>query len=378
MIPCQRHLFDIPDDVAYLNCAYLSPLMHSVREAGVRGVDRKVQPWKIHPEDFFTEADLARSLFARLIGATGDDIAIVPAASYGAAVAAANIVLPAGSRVVVIAEQHASNVLAWRELAARCGAEVHTIPRPEDEDWTRALLATIDERVSLVAVPPCHWTDGGIVDVVAIGARCREVGAAYFLDLTQATGVMPFDVAEVQPDFAVTATYKWLLGPYTLGFLYVAPHRQAGQPIEHSMFQRALGEQFGGPVVYPHEFQAGARRFDMGERANFALMPMAMAAIEQLLDWGVAEIATTLGARTRAMAERAAGLGFSYVPHHLRAGHFLGLRMANGLPEGLIERLAAANVMVSLRGGTSLRITPHLWNNDADVDRLFEALAAAL
>ena len=86
MIPCQRHLFDIPDDVAYLNCAYLSPLMHSVREAGLRGVDRKVQPWKIHPEDFFTEADQARVLFADLIGATGDDIAIVPAASSGASI----------------------------------------------------------------------------------------------------------------------------------------------------------------------------------------------------------------------------------------------------------------------------------------------------
>ena len=378
MIPCQRHLFDIPDDIAYLNCAYLSPLMHGVREAGVRGVDRKVQPWNIHPEDFFDEADRARILFAQLIGATGDDSAIVPAASYGAAVAAANIELPAGSRVIVIAEQHASNVLAWRELAARRDAELHTVPRPEDEDWTRALLAAIDERASLVALPPCHWTDGGIVDVAAIGARCREVGAAYFLDLTQAAGVMPFDVAEVQPDFAVAATYKWLLGPYTLGFLYVAPHRQDGQPIEQTMFQRELGERFGGPVVYPQEFRAGARRFDMGERANFALMPMAMAAVEQILDWGIGEIATTLAARNRTIAERAAGLGFSYIPHHLRAGHFLGLRAAHGLPEGLIEGLAAANVMVSVRGGTSLRITPHLWNNDADVERLFEALAATL
>ena len=105
MIPCQRHLFDFPDDVAYLNCAYMSPLMHSVREAGRAGIDRKVRPWKLGTKEFFTESEDARALFAGLISARADDIAIVPSASYGIAVAARNLPVEAGGRLVILAEQ---------------------------------------------------------------------------------------------------------------------------------------------------------------------------------------------------------------------------------------------------------------------------------
>jgi len=375
MIPCQRHLFDIPADVAYLNCAYVSPLMWSVRDAGVRGVERKMRPWTLFAEDFFTEADEARGLFARLIGATADDVAIVPAASYGTATAASNIGVSRGQRLVVVGEEQASNVYPWRELARARGGELVTVPRPADEDWTAALLGAIDERVAVVAAPNCHWTDGGLIDVVSIGRRCRAVGAALVLDVTQSCGALPIDVTQAQPDFLVSATYKWLLGPYSLGFLYVAPHRQTGRPIEHNAFQHSREPRFGGPVTYPDEYAVGARRFDMGERANFATMPMAIAAMKQILGWGVSAIAETLAVRTADIAARAAALGLFTVPRPLRAGHYIGIRHTDAVPVELTERLAKNKVMVSVRGGRTLRVTPHLWNTDADVDRLFEVLA---
>jgi hypothetical protein len=129
-LPCQRALFDISDDVAYLNCAYISPLMRSVHAAGERGVARKSAPWELRPSDFFTETEEARRLFAALVGADADDIAIVPAASYGIAVAAANLVAPRRGRILVLAEQFPSNVYPWRALAAENGAELVTIQRP--------------------------------------------------------------------------------------------------------------------------------------------------------------------------------------------------------------------------------------------------------
>jgi selenocysteine lyase/cysteine desulfurase len=376
-LPCQRALFEIPDDVAYLNCAYMSPLMRSVRVAGERGVARKSTPWKLRASDFFTETEEARRLFAALTGAGADDVAIVPSASYGITVAAANLAAPRRSRILVLAEQFPSNVYPWRTLAAENDAELVTVPRPADGDWTAALLRAIDERIAVAALPHCHWIDGVCVDLVSVGRRLREVGAALVIDATQSLGVLPFDVRAVDPDFLVAASYKWLLGPYSLGFLYVAPRHQQGRLLEHNWIVRAGSEDFAGLVNYRDEMQPGARRFDVGERSNFALMPMAIAALQQLAAWTVPAIRETLGAVTATIAERAATFGLRAAPAALRAPHYLGLRFLEGVPSGLPERLAAANVHVSVRGD-AMRVTPHLHNNEADVERLFRVLAAAL
>ena len=376
MIANQRHLFDLPDDVAYLNCAYMAPLMHPVVEAGVRGVRRKARPWEIAAPDFFSDLARARGLFARVVNARAEDIAIVPAASYGMSAAARNLPLAAGQTIVVLADQFPSNLYPWRAAAAREGAGLVTVDAP-DGDLTAAVLAAIDERTAIAALPHCRWTDGALLDLDAIGERVRAVGAALVLDLTQSVGALPIDVARVRPAFAAAACYKWLMGPYTFGFLYVHPDHHDGEPLEYGWAPRAGSEDFARLVDYRDEYAPGARRYDMGEPANFHLAPMAIAALEQVLAWGVENVASTLSARTAAIAERARAIGLGSQPTELRAGHFLGLRFAEGVPSGLLDALAREKVYVSVRG-SSVRITPHLYNTDADVDRLFAALARVL
>ena len=373
-IPSQRHLFDIPDDVAYLNCAYMSPLMQEVVAAGVAGVSRKARPWTLSAQDFFSESEQARRLFASLIGGRPECVAIVPAVSYGVGTAAANVPIGPGEKVLVLADQFPSNVYPWREAAKAAGGEVVTV-RDGNAPLSDRLLEQVDARTAVVAVAHCRWTDGALIDLEALGARCRECGAALVLDLTQSAGALPVDVAAVDPDFLVAASYKWLLGPYTLGFLHVAERWHGGRPLEHNWIARAGSDNFAKLIDYQDGFQSGAQRFDMGERSSFHLMPMAIAAMRQLLDWGVDEIATTLAARTRDIAERAAALGLRAPPESERAGHYLGLRFPTGVPAGLAETMAARNVFVSVRGD-SVRVTPHLWNEEHDVERLLEALAS--
>ncbi len=377
MIASQRHLFDIPDDVAYFNCAYLSPLSHAVLAASEEGLRRKAVPWTVTPSDFFSGTEAARRSFAELIGAGADGIFVIPAASYGLSTAALNLPLGEGRRILMLEEQFPSHVYPWRELAKRNGGVIEVLPRPEDDDWTATILTAINEGVDIVTLPHCHWTDGGLIDLVAVGERCRAIGAALAIDATQSLGALPLDVREVQPDFLVAASYKWLLGPYSIGFAYAAPHRQDGQPMEHSWIQREDADNFSGLVQYVDEYQSGARRYDVGETPNFALMPGAQAALDQILAWGVDEIQATLSARTNDIAERARGLGLASAPQGLRAGHFLGLRFEDGVPDGLPERLAENKVFVSVRG-SSMRITPHVYNTDADVDKLFDVLGSAL
>ena len=225
MIPSQRHLFDLPDDVAYLNCAYMAPLMHSVVEAGIRGARRKARPWEITAPDFFSDGTHARGLFARIVNARAEDVAIVPAASYGMAVAARNLPLGAGQTVLVLADQFPSNLYPWRAAAARVGAELVTVDA-SGGDLTAAVIAAIDERTAVAALPHCRWTDGALLDLEAIGERLRATGAALALDLTQSAGALPIDLAKLRPAFATSACYKWLMGPYTFG----VPVRPPGLP----------------------------------------------------------------------------------------------------------------------------------------------------
>ena len=375
-IPSQRHLFDLPDGIAYLNCAYMAPLMHSVVEAGLRGVRRKARPWEIAAPDFFSGPAHARGLFARIVNARAEDVAIVPAASYGMTIAARNLPLRSGQTIVLLADQFPSNLYPWRAAAARAGAEIVTVDAP-DGDINTAVLAAIDERTAVAALPHCRWTDGALLDLETIGERVRAAGGALALDLTQSAGALPVDMAKVQPAYAASACYKWLMGPYTLGFLYVHPDHQDGEPLEYGWSPRAGSEDFARLVDYRDEYATGARRFDMGEMSNFHLMPMAVAALEQILAWGVDNIAATLTARTAVIAERARAIGLDSRPAERRAGHFLGLQFPEGVPPGLLDALARENVYVSVRG-SSVRITPHLYNTDADVERLFAALEPVL
>ncbi len=382
LLPSQRHLFDIPDDVAYLNCAYQSPLMNSVVAAGEGAVRQKRYPWEITPPDFFTLPNRGRELFARIIGANADDIAIIPSVSYGMAIAALNIDVAAGQEILVLDEQFPSNVYPWREKAGESGARLVTVPRPASasgenslEPWTDVVLAAIGPQTAIVALPHCHWTDGSLIDLVAVGKKVRREGAALVLDVTQSAGVLPIDVKQVQPDFLVAVTYKWLMGPYSLGFAYIAPQWRDGQGVEQTWGGRKGAEDFTRLVDYQDEWAPGVPRMDMGARSQMQLMPMALAAMEQILAWGVERIAATLAEKTRDIALRTTEIGLESVPEEQRAGHFISLKFPGGVPAPLLDRLFEQKIFVSARGD-NMRVTPYLYNSAYDIDRLMAALTA--
>lgn len=375
ILPVQRAAFSIPREVAYLNCAYMSPQLQRVTEAGQEGLQRKAHPWKIRAHDYFEGGEQVRTLVARLIGSEADDIALVPAASYGLAVAAANVEVQRGQNLIVLAEQFPSNVYVWRSLAAERGATLRTVARPASGGWTEAILDAMDEQTAVLALPNVHWTDGTLVDLERIGEAARQVGAALVIDASQSLGAMPFSLERVQPDFLVSVGYKWMMCPYGTAFLYAAPHRQQGRPLEQSWLARAGSDDFTRLVQYRDDYRPGARRYDVGQFSSPIHMPMCAAAIEQLLEWGVERTAATITLLTDAVAEGAERLGCEVAPASARGPHMIGVRLPGQMPDGLTERLASEQVHVSVRG-QSIRVSPHLYNDREDVDRLLGVLAA--
>ena len=376
---CQREQFSLPRSVHYLNCAYMGPLSRAVQQAGAAGIMRKADPSRIRTEDFFTEADRARRLFARIINADDPQrVAIIPAVSYGIATAARNLEVKPGQNIVVTGEQFPSNLYSWRKLAQRRNAQLRTVTplsvSQRGQAWNQALLDAIDEHTAIVAIPVVHWTDGTRFDVERISARARSFGAAVIIDGTQSIGALPFDVQRIRPDAVVCAAYKWLLGPYSLAFAWFGPRFDNGEPLEENWIVRAGSEDFRGLVNYRDEYQRGALRYDVGERSNFILLPMAIAALEQILEWQPARIQQYCAELCADAIEEITALGFSVEKPEWRGAHLFGVRMPAGLdPAGLYQALQQAGISVALRG-SAMRVSPNIYNDEEDVRALLQTL----
>ncbi|MBO6787093.1 MAG: aminotransferase class V-fold PLP-dependent enzyme [Rhodospirillales bacterium] len=373
----QRHLFDMEDGVVFLNAASKSALLKASVDAGRTGAAAKGRPWAIDEPGRYVQADDVRERFASLIGASGDDIAIHPAASYGIATAAKNLTPTPGSRILVLEGQFPSNVYAWQRLAERTGAHVATVPWPEDGDWTRAVMDMIDTDIAIAALPPCHWTDGSLVDLTVIGPALKNVGATFLVDATQWVGAIPIDVNAIGADFLVCAAYKWLLGPYGLSFMYASPNHQDGLPLEDHLFNHGGVDSITGGLGYPEGFTKGARRYDAGEYLSLITLPMIQVALKQLQEWGPMRIAEALRPVTERIAEGAGDLGLEIAPAPFRTPHILGLRHPAGFPADIAGRLAAENVHISARGG-AVRVSPHLCNTMQDADTFLSRIGKVI
>lgn len=360
----------------------MSPLLKEVEDAGIENLRMKSTPWRISVDKFFEPLEELRRLTGRLINAPAERVAAIPAVSYGIAIAANGTELRRGQNVVVPGEEFPSVVYAWRERCRTVGAEVRMVARPEQHEgqgsaWNQRLLESIDSQTAAVALSSVHWTDGTVFDLNAIGDRAREVGALFVVDGTQSVGALEFDFSSVRPDMLVCAGYKWLMGPYSLGVAVLGERLLDAEPLEYNWIARENSQDFANLVTYRDEFQPGARRFDVGERSNFVLVPMLSKALEQVLAWGPASVQEYCQELGRQLEELLDGSQFRMTAASERAAHLFGIRgVDRATTPSIHEELERRNVYVSLRGD-AVRVSPHLYNDASDIEALAEAILAA-
>src|SRR6516162_4060621 len=376
MLASQRGLFDLPRDICYLNSASFSPLPLSSQEAGRAAVGRKARPWTLDPSFAFGQYERARQAAARLIDAEARDIALISSISYGVATAARLVTIPRGARVLVLQNDHSSPVLEWQTRSKAQGFAIETVRRPDDGDWTSAVLSAIERPaappLALASISSVHWSDGGLIEVMKIAEALRRHGALFLIDATQSAGVLAMDVKSLDPDFVIFPTYKWLLGPYGRAFLYVARRHQDGIPLEQTSYGRRDVRLDNAEYLADTRYVSGARRFDMGERDHFISMEMASIGMEMMAEWSASAVAARLAALTARLAQGLCGEGLSVPEARFRAPHIISLGFRNGMPKEVVGRLAAERIYVAPRLGR-LRISPHVYNDEADVDRFLEA-----
>lgn len=384
MLTSKRAKFTLPPQVSYLNCAYMSPLMKEVEQVGVKAVRRKRNPVQIAPQDFFTESELLRTEYARLIHATDDkQVVIIPSVSYGMATVANNLRIARGQHIVVASEQFPSNYYPWQSACEAAGATIKVVSPPEEfqhrgKNWNARILEAINKDTRAVAIGNVHWADGTRFDLKAIRQRTRDVGALLIVDGTQSVGALPFDVQAIQPDALVCAGYKWLMGPYAIGMAYYGEYFNEGKPIEESWINRLNSEDFTALVNYQPAYQPGALRYEVGEHSNFILVPMMLKALQQLNKWGVANIQEYCGAISQEAIETLRELGFFIEDEAWRGAHLFGMRLpAHVSLDSLKASLLKHQVYVSYRGN-AVRVAPNVYNTRADFQRLIKAVRKVL
>lgn len=322
--------------------------------------------------------DGARGLAAELIGAAPDEVAFVPSTSAGLSTVAAGLDWKAGDRVLIREGDFPSNVHPWLALRER-GVEIDWIPWSPTRGITLADVADgITRRTRLVALSSIDYVSGAPLPIDEVGAFLRARGTLFCVDAIQSLGVMPTRVTHV--DFLAADAHKWLLGPQGAGILYVrGDHMAQLSPVLrgwHSV------EDMRNFVDVAQPLASSARRYEPGGVNVLGVVGL-HAALECLAHYGHRAIA----ARVAALRERLAqGLEAAGRPP-------LGDRGTREVASGIVSfggdadevralhaRLDAARIVTSLRadrtGAPCIRIAPHFYTSDAEVDALLEAIRA--
>ena len=375
----QRAKFSLSNQATYINCAYMSPLLKAVERQGIVGIQRKRNPMRVSPKDFFTDSEKLRKEFGKLISAEASRIVIIPSVSYGLANVANNIRVKASDNIVVAAEQFPSNYYPWQRLQADTKVQLRIVSPPDTKInrgkiWNERLLEAIDTNTKLVALGHVHWADGTRFNLKAIRARTREVGARLVIDGTQSVGALPFSVKEIQPDALICGGYKWLMGPYSIGLAYYAESFDNGKPVEENWINRLHSENFAGLVNYQPEYQPGALRYEVGEHSNFILVPMLLEALKQINQWkplAIQQYCKSITQKPLALLREA---GFWIEDESSRAYHLFGIRLPEEMNMITVKKQVAKNkISVSYRGDV-IRVSPHVYNSEKEILKLVNVL----
>ncbi|MBN3519758.1 aminotransferase class V-fold PLP-dependent enzyme [Algoriphagus lutimaris] len=383
MLSCQKHLFNLKSGVHYLNNAYRAPLLGSSEEAGIQSIIKQRNPFEFTQDDFFDGVMEVRTSFGLLVNCEANEVAVIPSTSYGFTSVLNNVPGGKGKKAIVVKDEFPSGYFSLERWVKEHGAHLVTVgPDPMEDQkgasWNQRILESIDEDTAVILISSIHWMSGVKFDLKAIGERCQEVGAYFIVDGTQSVGAMPMNVKEFKIDALICATYKWLLGPYSIALAFIGEKFLDGTPLEESWMNRVNARNFSSLSDYADQYQAGAGRFNVGETSNFIMMPMLKASLNQLLEWkpeGIQEYARVLNEPLRQFMKEIGGLveEDDYLAYHLIAPKLPGKLDLISLKNKLDQN----QVYLSARG-ENLRISVNVFNTGEDVAKLQEVIKGEL
>jgi len=365
------------EGVSYLNAALQGPLPLAAARQAQAALEWKTHPYRLSESLYFDLPNRIRDKVARLIGASADEIAVTTGASAGLAAVAAGIDWKPGDEVLVGQGEFPAHFSTWLQYE-RAGKLRMRVVEPRDrflaaDDY----IDSLGPQTRLVSASLVRFDNGARLDTPRLARACDEVGAALLLDITQAAGTMPMNVRELGASMAVSSGYKWLLGPYGVGFFWIAREWIDRLPLGAVYFMALEGaHEFDAlPTSNPRPMP-GARRWDSAETANFTNLAAFDSSLDLVLRIGTETIERSIDLLVAEILEGLPRTGcvLASPAERERRGPYICIARPNrNDTRALYEKLRATDISVSLREG-ALRIAPHIYNTPEDIARLIEAL----
>ena len=309
---------------------------------------------------------------AALLGAAPNTVSLVPNVSLGqAAIASALTFGPDRDGVVMEALQFPTVTYVWSAWQ-KYGARIVTVPSDDGRTMsTDRICSAIDERTAVVALSHAAYVSGSLLEIDAIQARCHEVGAIFVLDTYQTTGIVPLDVSAQGIDVVVGGSHKWLCGGPGCGFLYVRPGlRDRLAPALTGWMAHAEPFAFApAPITLARD----THRYNTGTPTMLGYL-VARAGHDAIAEIGVPAIRAHNARLTTRIIEAALARGFT-IPTPLEAERrtgWIGIDFpgADRATQALIDR----RIFIDYRPGCGMRVGPHFYSTDEDIDAFFHAL----
>lgn len=361
-------------ETTYLNCAYQGPFPLATAARVREAIELKCRPERMKPPEYFDLPERVRTSLAKITGADAEEIALTSGATEGIGVAAAGLHLNAGDEVIVADSNFPCNLFTWLYLRRR-GVRVHVLKTGGKPVQPDDVARVVTPRTKVLALDWVGYSSGARIDLAALGEIAHRQGAIFVVDGTQGVGALALDLHQLPVDVLAVAAYKWLLGPYGSGFVYVKREvlNQLDLPVVNWLSVNGA-EDFDSLPVEEFALPRAARIFDAAETANF----LNLYALDASLCFVVgAGVQTVTNHCTRLL--QCATEGLRAKGYRVSAGD--GARLASTIltfsdssdeaTARLHANLKAEHVEVSLRHGM-IRVSPYLYNNEDDVMRLLE------
>ena len=381
-----RRLFPGVQGQTYMDVAARGLISTPVRAAVDAYMDRRMSGGD--KEAMFETVERARSLFARLIGAEADEVALVKNISDGVNAVASAIDWRPGDAIVICTDlEHPANLLPWHNLARQKGVRIEATPAAADGAMpVEAMAAAIRPGVRVVAVSTVSFSPGFKTAIEPLAEACRAAGALLLVDAAQSVGIVQTDVKAMGVDVLATSTQKGLLGLYGMGCLFV--RRDVAEALAPAYLSRMgvvlEGEhEAASSGIEDFRHAPAARRFDVGNY-NYLGAAAAASAFDGLLALGPAETEAYVFGLAARLRAGFAQLGLPVFRSADGAGEAHIVAVGEGLADAhdqtdsarmqsLHQHLSDNAVQLSIRRGV-LRFSLHAYNDATDVDR---ALALA-